>query len=64
MIGHYLRQLENLTQFQMGVSSMFFLLFVLIVFMVIKGKKTVWDGFGDIPLDTENENYQSQEKTE
>jgi hypothetical protein len=64
MISQYLKQLGNINLLHVAMLVGFFILFLAIVYMVIKGKNTIYEGFGDIPLETENENNHSHEKTE
>lgn len=64
MVAQYLRQLENLNQFQTIVSLLFFLLFCVILYLVIRSDKKSFKDFGNIPLEFENDFTNSLDKKE
>lgn len=51
---HYLKKVGIAPDLQSMVSLSFFLLFIFILYMIIKGNKKEYIGYGDMPLEGES----------
>ncbi len=62
---YYLNKVGIAGDLQSAVSLFFFLLFIFIIYVIIRGNKREYEEFGELPLQDELvENNNSQNKTQ
>ncbi len=61
---HYIREMSIAIDMQSIVSLLFFLFFVFVTYVIIRGDKSEYKEFADLPLDEvlDSENFDSNDK--
>jgi cbb3-type cytochrome oxidase subunit 3 len=63
LVVYYLNKVGIASELQSFVSLFFFLLFLFIIYVIVKGNKREYTAYGDFPLeDGTTQNFDSQEK--
>ena len=60
LVSHYFEQIQGLEYYPVAVLILFFTLFVVLMWMILRSDKKMMDEFAQIPLENNNLNQETK----